>query len=180
MTDLSDSPYLIGYALIADGLKGNGSEWAMGNAYSGIQINSDFEEVSSWPKSVTDMVYDNIAIGGWSTNTGIRNSLPSSVHAERPIAHDYTIDVSNNSLIQDSNKLRVVALLIDKNTQCIVNAIQCHVLDTASGISDIKTSDKINTGIYDLSGRKVRTDKTSIDDLPSGFYIINGKKIIKK
>lgn len=65
-------------------------------------------------------------------------------------------------------------------SSCIVNAIQCHVLDTASGISDIKTSDKINTGIYDLSGHKVRTDKTSIDDLPSGFYIINGKKIIKK
>lgn len=180
MTDLSDSPYLIGYALIADGLKGNGSEWAMGNAYSDIQINSDFEEVSSWPKSVTDMVYDNIAIGGWSTNTGIRNSLPFSVQAERPIVHDYTIDVSNNSLIQDPDKLSVVALLIDKNTQCIVNAIQCHVLDTASGISDIKKSDKINTGIYDLSGRNVRTDKTSIDDLPSGFYIINGKKIIKK
>lgn len=180
MTDISDSPYLIGYALIADGLRGSGSEWAMGNAYSGIQINADFDEVSSWPESVTDMVYDNVAIGGWSTNTGVRNSLPSSVKAEQPVTHDYKIDVGNNNLIQDPDKLSIVALLIDKNTQRIVNAVRCPVLDVHSGISNIEMSNEATTGVYDLIGRKVRVDKTSMDDLPSGIYIVNGEKIIKK
>lgn len=33
--------------------------------------------------------------------------------------------------------------------------------------------------IYDANGRKVRHNATSIDDLPKGVYIINGKKVIK-
>ena len=34
--------------------------------------------------------------------------------------------------------------------------------------------------VYDLSGRKVRHLVTSLDGLPDGIYIVNGKKILKK
>jgi uncharacterized protein YjdB len=34
--------------------------------------------------------------------------------------------------------------------------------------------------VYDLSGRKVRHQVTSLDGLPKGIYIINGKKVLKK
>ena len=34
--------------------------------------------------------------------------------------------------------------------------------------------------VYDLSGRKVRHQVTSLDGLPDGIYIVNGKKIFKK
>ena len=34
--------------------------------------------------------------------------------------------------------------------------------------------------VYDLSGRKVRHQVTSLDGLPDGIYIVNGKKILKK
>ncbi|MBP5776630.1 MAG: leucine-rich repeat protein [Prevotella sp.] len=34
--------------------------------------------------------------------------------------------------------------------------------------------------VYDLSGRKVRHQVTSLDGLPNGIYIVNGKKILKK
>ena len=34
--------------------------------------------------------------------------------------------------------------------------------------------------VYDLSGRKVRHQATSLDGLPNGVYIVNGKKILKK
>ena len=33
--------------------------------------------------------------------------------------------------------------------------------------------------VYDLSGRKVRHQVTSLDGLPKGIYIVNGKKIMK-
>ena len=34
--------------------------------------------------------------------------------------------------------------------------------------------------VYDLSGRKVLHQMTSLDGLPRGIYIVNGKKILKK
>ena len=34
--------------------------------------------------------------------------------------------------------------------------------------------------VYDLSGRKVLHQVTSLDGLPDGIYIVNGKKILKK
>ena len=34
--------------------------------------------------------------------------------------------------------------------------------------------------VYDLSGRKVRQQVTSLDGLPEGVYIVNGKKMLKK
>ncbi len=34
--------------------------------------------------------------------------------------------------------------------------------------------------VYNLSGMRVRTQVTSIDDLPAGIYIANGKKVIKR
>ena len=34
--------------------------------------------------------------------------------------------------------------------------------------------------VYDLSGRKVANQVTSLDGLPHGIYIVNGKKILKK
>ena len=34
-------------------------------------------------------------------------------------------------------------------------------------------------GIFDLSGRRF-ADGTDISTLPAGFYIVNGKKVVKK
>ena len=33
--------------------------------------------------------------------------------------------------------------------------------------------------VYDLSGRKVLRQATSLDALPKGTYIVNGKKVMK-
>lgn len=49
----------------------------------------------------------------------------------------------------------------------------------ASGIQTI-TDDSHPVDVYDLKGRKIRTKTTSLDGLPKGVYIINGKKIVKK
>jgi hypothetical protein len=34
--------------------------------------------------------------------------------------------------------------------------------------------------VYDQNGRKVLHQVTSLDGLPDGIYIVNGKKILKK
>ena len=47
-----------------------------------------------------------------------------------------------------------------------------------TGITDIQDNNQ-NQDVYDLSGRKVRSGSTSLEGLPRGIYIVNGKKIIK-
>jgi hypothetical protein len=48
-----------------------------------------------------------------------------------------------------------------------------------SGIEKVEANHTIDTskGIYNLNG--MRLSATSLDELPSGLYIVNGKKIIK-
>ena len=50
-----------------------------------------------------------------------------------------------------------------------------------TGINDIKGSAVTEPfDVYDMSGRKVLTQVTSLDGLPQGLYIVNSKKILKK
>ena len=50
---------------------------------------------------------------------------------------------------------------------------------TKTAIDDVEADNKLNTSniIYDINGK--RLPATSLDELPSGLYIINGKKIAK-
>ena len=53
-----------------------------------------------------------------------------------------------------------------------------HILPIGSaGIKQINNIKTFN--VYDLLGRKVLTNVTSLDNLPKGLYIINGKKVLK-
>ena len=48
-----------------------------------------------------------------------------------------------------------------------------------SGIGKVEADQTVDTskGIYNLNG--MRLSATSLDELPSGLYIVNGKKIVK-
>ena len=49
-----------------------------------------------------------------------------------------------------------------------------------SGIEDVKADESsAKKGIFDLSGRRI-ADGTDFSTLPAGFYIMNGKKVVKK
>ena len=54
--------------------------------------------------------------------------------------------------------------------------------DDATGIEDLEESPAVEEpyDVYDLSGRKVANQVTSLDGLPHGIYIVNGKKILKR
>ena len=51
--------------------------------------------------------------------------------------------------------------------------------DGTAGISNIKTENAQSGDIFNLQGQKVATKGTSIDELPNGLYIVNGRKVIK-
>ena len=49
--------------------------------------------------------------------------------------------------------------------------------NTVSGIEGVQTNNTTSNAIYRIDGTRVQAE--NIDDLPSGIYIVNGKKIIK-
>lgn len=58
-------------------------------------------------------------------------------------------------------------------------------LDETTGISPIIYGEesqrgKYAPGVYNLQGQLIRLDSTSMQDLPSGIYIVNGKKVFWK
>ena len=54
--------------------------------------------------------------------------------------------------------------------------------DDVTGIETIEEAPALAEpyDVYDLSGRKVRHQVNSLDGLPDGVYIVNGKKVLKK
>jgi uncharacterized protein YjdB len=54
--------------------------------------------------------------------------------------------------------------------------------DDTTGIEDMDEAPAITDpfDVYDLSGHKVLDQVTSLDGLPDGVYIVNGKKVLKK
>ena len=50
---------------------------------------------------------------------------------------------------------------------------------TTTAINDVEADNTLNTAntIYDINGKRLPV--TSLDELPSGLYIINGKKVVK-
>ena len=55
--------------------------------------------------------------------------------------------------------------------------------DGTTGIEDLDERPAVEEGpydVYDLSGRKVANQVTSLDGLPHGIYIVNGKKMLKR
>ena len=52
--------------------------------------------------------------------------------------------------------------------------------DETTGIDALGQGEAEPYDVYDLSGRKVRHQVTSLDGLPNGVYIVNGRKVLKK
>ena len=50
-----------------------------------------------------------------------------------------------------------------------------------TGLDEVENASAIEPlDVYDLNGRKVLHQVTSLDGLPTGIYIVNGKKVMKK
>ena len=51
----------------------------------------------------------------------------------------------------------------------------------ATGITHVSNStDKLTYDVYTLQGVQVKKNAASLDNLPQGIYIVNGKKVVIK
>lgn len=97
---------------------------------------------------------DEHTIAGWRIAETLRNGSTT------------TREVSGSQLsmeMPDCSKLTITA-----------------IVGSPDGIGSITTTPDLNLGnVYDINGRIIRQGTTSLEGLPKGIYIVNGKKVIR-
>ena len=179
--DRSDCPYEVGFVLVADGLTGTDSSWDQSNYYGGA---------TGWPSSMDEFTQGDSYVKGLTYNfvyvarsgiSGISGSLAAPVVADEAQSVSYSFDLasikntSNQPVVQDKNKLRVIALLFDKETSAIVNANKADAgaSSVITGVEQLKAVAPAANTFFDLQGRRVSRPA-------HGLYIVNGKKVVLK
>ena len=158
--DVTDSKYALEYVLVEDGLTGTGSDWNQSNYYSGGG-NGDMSFFDEAEDYVPGLLFNDVAVL-MSQIGGINGSIPANVEADKPVTHQYTfylydaLNTRGQKVIQDTNKLKVVALLINQETGAVVNANKVKVGES-TGVNTIQNNDSkmVAVDYYDLGGRKL-------------------------
>ena len=121
--NVAGANYRIGYVLTQDGMTGDTPEWYQSNYYAGSSINDlNLVNLTSGQSKITNAVYNYVPVAVYEPFNGIEGSVPATIVKDAPMQHNFVMDISANTRIQDKKKLAVIALLIDNNTNKIVNA----------------------------------------------------------
>lgn len=156
--DADESPFAIGYLLLADGLTGEGKDWMQHNSYSGntsaAQNDENLLPYVDMEKDFT-AVFNHVPVAVYGIFRGVNGSIGGSVQVGQPISSTYEIDITNNTLVQDKEKLSVAAVLIDKKTSEVINADK-NVISISTGISSVADgAATMPTARYNLSGQRI-------------------------
>ena len=121
--DVTASPYQIGYLLLEDQQTGTTPDWYQSNYFAGTSnTDPNLKALTESPSKMQDVKYDYVPVATWQHQTGVPGSLPATIASEVPMYYTYTLDISDNTRIQNKENLTVVALLLNKNTGEVVNA----------------------------------------------------------
>ena len=120
--DVSASPYQIGYILLEDKMTGTEAGWIQSN-YFANSANRDpnLKTLVDSPSKIEDMTYDYVPVAVWEPRTGVEGTLPATIVSEVPMNNTYTLDIADNTRIQNKERLTVVALLLNKETGDVLN-----------------------------------------------------------
>ena len=120
-----------------------------------------------------------ITINGISLTSGTFNGkfvVGRKIHLEGNADSSKTI--TGWTVKADSKEETIDGSVLEMDVPNCKSLVIKAVLGEKTGINNITTNRKENA-VYDLNGRKLRSGDTSLDGLPKGIYIIDGKKVIK-
>lgn len=155
-----DAPYALGYVLVEDGLHGTGNKWAQGNnlmeneEFAG---DDDFEKFYRGGSTVKNMVYNHVAMGGWKTWLGYDGSINAPLVAGETQTHRMVMDISKITQVQNKQALKVVALLIDRTYNRIVNADEIAVgklLPAGMELTQPAQDNRRIVAVYSIDGHR--------------------------
>lgn len=152
---LDNNPLQLAYVLLADDLHSTNNRWNQANYYSSNPSSDTYLKWwSQQAAQIRDLHFNDVAIQMSNmNNTAIEGSLPEKVTDEAPYVHNYIFDVQGNNLIQDPEKLRVAAVLLNTITGEVINAEKCQV-QLPTGVQAISSTAE-HVSYTDLSGRRV-------------------------
>lgn len=167
INNIPDSPYLITFAVVADGL--SNPEWAQFNAYADPTVDVEGLTGKWWDLFVhtdTDvygLVFDDVVIH-FPDVYGIEGSLPADIKLGEVYENSFSVntdDILNLgglNVVNDFGKARVVAMIIDTRSGAVVNCASSGY-PGQSGIREIcdeyESQSVIGYEYYDLTGRRV-------------------------
>jgi len=156
--------YRLAFMLLEDGMSGEaGTSWDQTNYYANYasQYGSDpyLGEICDMPYTIEGYVFNDVLL---NSTGNVEGSLPSSIKAgeyytyTQEFTPDYLFNLDGEAIVQDKDQLSVVALVVDKSTGKVVNAIKAKIGESAS-VSELSNIDKQveSTRYYDLQGRQV-------------------------
>lgn len=157
--------YIMSYMLAEDGMTDpmidgkTSSTWSQKNAYAGMNASDFEEELAAYctkPSVIHNFLYDDVLLQS-PHPYGLQGSL-DGVKVLEPFTTSYTFSniFENNgrkTIVQDSSKLFVVALLLERKTRRVLNCARVDVPAPAAVESIEGSSEILSTRWYDLSGR---------------------------
>jgi len=171
MADFKSAPYRLAFVVIKDKVKETISNYI--TYYKGAYADDDMEEWRNNPYTNTDYVLNNVAVASTDV-TGIIGSVPSNLTAGEDYAYETEIEVPAIEGQEEADNARVVALLINRYTQEIVNAEIAAVSGTATAIKNLTPGLSEGEGVrYSVSGQRVNASY-------KGLVIMNGRTFVNK
>ena len=165
------SDYGIEVMLVEDDMYGPaGTDWDQHNYYAtmGDQYGDDPDlgPLCNLPSTIEGYHFNDVLV---ATSGVIDESLPESIIANTTNNYEYTFNVdyvyntSFEPLIQDKDKLHVVAIVVEKATGKVLNAAKAHHIGEAS-VYELSDTEKVvaSTFYYDLMGRMVTNPSAGI------------------
>ncbi len=164
------SDYAIEFMLIEDDMFGPaGTQWDQHNYYATMADTYGDEPnlgpLCSMPENIEEYHFNDVLV---ATSGVIEESMPENIVANTPNECEYSFNVdeltntSYEPIVQNKDKLQVVAIVIEKATGKVINAAKTKVGDSA--VNEINANDKevASTIYFDLTGRMIAEPTSGI------------------
>lgn len=164
------SDYGVEFMLVADDLHGEGSSWQQSNYYSGytgVFEEPEFDVFINGSSAIDGLHYDDVIVATNRLNKGL-GVLPSRIEVDKTYTANSqftladVVNTSGQSLVQDTEKLRIVAVLVDNTTGAVINCNKTKVV-TPTGITSVNADATGIASVYDLSGRRTDVMKKGVN-----------------
>ena len=165
---LSNARYALAYVIIEDGMQSR--NWAQANYFSGMyeyeRENSEFKMFTHAGNPAYGLKYNHVAREFKGIESGLDNSLPSRVTADKAISHKVTFsNIGTYWQPQNKNNLHVVVLVIDRSSNYIVNAARCSIgAHGTTGVEAVNTqTERVEVARFNLKGQRLSAPEPGIN-----------------